>query len=518
MTQEETVETVEESEEWKPEKGEYTALKGGSMGHMAGATDVGENDTRTRRVANAKTYMNGVAEYRLACAAESADVPSLGPSTCNWVNSRTFLRVRPLFEHETDRGEWNCASLINGTLVVHEGFEKMNKGAKVKALRHRTFPKIEPFMDDESTYEGLKYLVREAIAGGLTTLFMLGMTGSGKTYCTNIIHSRAPRDLFAELPAGSIVKLTCFEILGKRCFDLCGSEPKQEVQMRVGEDGATHARGVTERVARDPEELQELLQAAVGQREVAATGTNATSSRSHAVYRLQLENGGSYTVIDLAGNEGNLEMSQHSKKQMEEAAEINGSHSALRACLHARAVGSPHVPFRESVLTRVLRDPLTKADATTAVLSCLSPACTHLELTLRTLKSAMALMGDVKEAPAVESILKEYSVQKGGPSTWDRAALVAWLEEQPFGSHVTLPDNVTGPSIMKVAQARLAPFCGGDKEVAQELFTALRVASKEAAARDLQQRREIKSGAVQAQGLKSKVVQKRAPINPAAVQ
>ena len=49
-------------------------------------------------------------------------------------------------------------------------------------------------------------------------------------------------------------------------------------------------------------------------------------------------------------------------------------------CLHARATAAPHVPFRDSTLTRVLQDALTDPKATTAVLACLSPACSHLEL------------------------------------------------------------------------------------------------------------------------------------------
>ena len=51
-------------------------------------------------------------------------------------------------------------------------------------------------------------------------------------------------------------------------------------------------------------------------------------------------------------------------------------------CLHARATAAPHVPFRDSTLTRVLQDALTDPKATTAVLACLSPACSHLELSL----------------------------------------------------------------------------------------------------------------------------------------
>merc|ERR1712185_81721 len=104
---------------------------------------------------------------------------------------------------------------------------------------------------------------------------------------------------------------------------------------------------------------------------------------------------------------------------MKQAAEINTSLMALKTCLAARASGRAHVPYRESVLTRVLRDAFTAEGAATAVLCCVSPACSHLERTLVTLRSAVHLAGQTKPAAAVDEVLREHGVVKGGPSTWD---------------------------------------------------------------------------------------------------
>ena len=264
-----------------------------------------------------------------------------------------------------------------------------------------------------------------------------------------------------------------------------------------------------EQRAASAEELVALLRAASARRETASTGANAQSSRSHAVYQLSLRNGGRLLLVDLAGNEGSIETLYHSKAQMAEAAEINASLMALKTCLHARATAAPHVPsrnsttmamgrmhiltgyhhllaayqvpFRDSTLTRVLQDALTDAKATTAVLACLSPACSHLELSVRTMGVSVTLMGRDEQARQEAETLHEVGVRRGGPATWTADELRAWLAERPFAARVALPDGATGASLMKLPVVRLQQgACGGDKEAAQALFDALRAAARTA--------------------------------------
>merc|ERR1712014_205298 len=211
-------------------------------------------------------------------------------------------------------------------------------------------------------------------------------------------------------------------------------------------------------------------------------------------YRLSTFSGGTLTIIDLAGNEGNIETQYHSKEQMKEAAEINTSLMALRTCLAARASGKAYVPFRESVLTRVLRDAFTMQDAAIAVLCCVSPACSHLERSLNTLRAAVNLTGQTKPTCAVDEELQEKGIAKGGPSTWDAAALAAWIQDQQFGVHVSLPEGMNGQQVMKLTAARIAPMCGGDKAIAQQIFQALRLTSKEASQKDRELRQAMKEG------------------------
>lgn len=440
-------------------------------------------DKRVRRIENARIFTEGVASYR-------ERTPVAQPTLADSGRFGVYVRARPLFQHEAERGEWDCISGCEGGLVIHEGSEKMrpNRG-QVKLLRHHSFPEVKRIDTDEGVCAQLQYLMERAKAGSMATLFMYGMTGSGKTYSTNLIHKKMPDELIADGP----VRLISYELVGKRCMDLLSID-KQEVHLCIGADGATHVQGSKVCEASTASELQELLHEAGTRRETSATGTNSESSRSHAVYQLSTFNGGTLTIIDLAGNEGNIETQYHTKEQMKEAAEINSSLMALRTCLASRASGKAHVPFRDSVLTRVLRDALTMQDAAIAVLCCVSPACSHMERSLNTLRSAVNLAGQTKPACPVDEELREKGIAKGGPTVWDAAELAAWIKEQHFAAQVTLPDGMTGQQIMKLTAARIAPMCGNEMAVAKEAFDALRVASKEAAQKDRALRQAMKAG------------------------
>merc|ERR1711871_129066 len=266
----------------------------------------GGMDKRARRLMHRKLYEKTVDQYRARPA------PASKSGKKDNFNAKVFVRARPLFEHEYERGEWECVSSYPADVVVHDGTEKFGCGGGKKMLIHHRFPGLESIADDTEGYSKLQYLVEGAAQGKMATLFMYGMTGSGKTYSTNLVHEGCATDL---LQGGVGVELIAYELIGKCAFDLL-SEDKREVHIRIGEDGATHVHGSTVQCTSDPSELTTMLKDAAGMRETSATGTNASSSRSHAVYQLRLSSGGSLTLIDLAGNEGNTETFHHSREQM----------------------------------------------------------------------------------------------------------------------------------------------------------------------------------------------------------
>ena len=478
-----------------------------ALEELEATTERESTEKRVRRIENARAYTQGVQAYREATVVEEPAAIREGELP----QSRVFVKARPLFEHETARGEWDCISGLRQGVAVHEGCEKVQFGrGRVKMLQHHEFAEVSRIDTDRGLCSQLNYLVQHACAGGMATLFMYGMTGSGKTYSTNLLHESAPLEL---MQGGNTVELIAYELVGKKCFDLLAAQ-KNEVYLRVGEDGATHIQGSTVYTVESAPELQSLLQQSGERRETAATGTNSTSSRSHAVYQLSITGGGTLTMIDLAGNEGNIETFSHTKEQMKEAAEINKSLMVLKTCLEARAAGKAHIPYRESLLTRVLRDALTNEASCTAVVCCVSPACSHLERSLNTLKSAVNLTGRPNTQAPVQQVIQEKGVVKAGPTGWDAEALASWVLSQKFGGKVSLPKGLNGQRIMKLTAVRLAAFCGDDRAVSKQLFDALRVAAKEASQADRALRRELKTGVKPGSCMQ---FSKKAPSRPIAV-
>jgi kinesin family protein 2/24 len=113
-------------------------------------------------------------------------------------------------------------------------------------------------------------------------------------------------------------------------------------------------------------EIEALLRTAAEFRSTASTLANPQSSRSHCFTQLHLEGGGSLTFVDLAGAEGKEDLAAHcemgnAEERLKEMKEINGSLGDLKECIRLnleKAKGRSarvHVPYRRSLLTRLLR-------------------------------------------------------------------------------------------------------------------------------------------------------------------
>ena len=145
--------------------------------------------------------------------------------------------------------------------------------------------------------------------------------------------------------------------------------------------------GVTEVALSSMTVLADLLREGGGRRVTAATGMNAASSRSHAVFTLRLDQSlasGSdvpsaanatatsataapaaaprratsiFRLVDLAGSE-RISQTGARGTRLNEARKINLSLSTLSQCIVALAERKPHVPFRNSKLTQMLSSAL----------------------------------------------------------------------------------------------------------------------------------------------------------------
>lgn len=100
-----------------------------------------------------------------------------------------------------------------------------------------------------------------------------------------------------------------------------------------------------------------LLSQAVKKRRVRGTNMNSISSRSHAVLTIFLAIDGresGINLVDLAGSEG-FQKTGNTGDAHIEGKSINESLSAFKRVINAMARGENYIPFRDSVITTLLK-------------------------------------------------------------------------------------------------------------------------------------------------------------------
>lgn len=133
-------------------------------------------------------------------------------------------------------------------------------------------------------------------------------------------------------------------------------------------------------------------------RVVAETQMNATSSRSHSIFAIIIENqeevngkittrAGKLNLVDLAGSERQSKTGV-SGVEREQAININLSLTTLGLVIQNLVASKPtHIPYRDSQLTRLLQDSLG-GNTKTVMIANVGPSAYNYDETLSTLKYA----------------------------------------------------------------------------------------------------------------------------------
>ncbi|XP_075239878.1 uncharacterized protein LOC142335317 [Convolutriloba macropyga] len=313
------------------------------------------------------------------------------------VNIRVVCRVRPLNRKEIDQGEEEALEYPN-----------KNQVTTVKNPRTFTFDDVyEPDSTQEDVYEtAAKPIVKDVLDGYNGTIFAYGQTSSGKTYTMEGVLQdkedmgiipRINRDIFKyieELDQETElhIKIAYFEIYNEKIKDLL-DKTKQNLPVHEDKNRVPYVKGLTEEYATSPQEVMSLINKGKKNRKTAGTNMNEHSSRSHAVFQIQViqenkENNkkttGKLYLVDLAGSE-KVSKSGAVGERLDEAKNINKSLSALGNVISALTDDKrAHIPYRDSKLTRILQESLGGNSRTTVII-CVSPAGYNQEETRSTL-------------------------------------------------------------------------------------------------------------------------------------
>lgn len=163
-------------------------------------------------------------------------------------------------------------------------------------------------------------------------------------------------------------------------------ETKTNLKIReLGNEG-TYVAGLTEIRIKDPKEAILYLEKGKSNRMTASTNMNKTSSRSHSIFQMRIEQekegkkiAGSFTLVDLAGSE-RVSKTEATGMRLKEAQKINKTLAALGNVINALTDGkSTHVPYRDAKLTFLLRNSLGGNSKTSLILNC-SPSIDNVDV------------------------------------------------------------------------------------------------------------------------------------------
>ncbi|XP_034243109.1 kinesin-like protein KIF19 [Thrips palmi] len=326
------------------------------------------------------------------------------------------VRVRP---HRPDEGQRVVHALNEKTVILEEppasGTRARPRGPSRQYMCDKVFE--EDATQEEVYASTTRPLVEAVLRGYSATVFAYGATGAGKTHTMvgpedaadpgqQGVMVRALNELFGQAAhLGDRVTLSYLEIYNENIRDLLNpSGPPGtaggSLELREDQAGGVRVAGLTETETRSTAEVLQLLHRGNRARTVEPTAANRASSRSHALLSVRLTRtpnpaagvralsapSGRLYMIDLAGSE-RASNTKNRGKRLQEGAHINRSLLALGNCINALAGGARYVNFRDSKLTRLLKDALT-GDVRAVMIAHVSPGEKHADETRNTLAYA----------------------------------------------------------------------------------------------------------------------------------
>jgi len=245
--------------------------------------------------------------------------------------------------------------------------------------------------------------------------------------------------------ANRITSFSFFELRGDACTDGLNADAK--LPILTDENDETVVKDLTGKKIDSLEQLLSTLTHCYGVRATANTRSNSQSSRSHAFYVFNLKEGGTLKLVDLAGSESKEDAMSHASDanaddRYKEMVQINKSLGDLKECIrlnlvNAKSTKKQHVPFRRSVLTRLLKDVLDSENnsaltGTTCFIAHVSPLRTSVPQTMNTLTYA--------EYMIAASRATTEKAKFAGPETWSSKKVSAWVGKFHEGRHAKLAE------------------------------------------------------------------------------
>ena len=250
------------------------------------------------------------------------------------------------------------------------------------------------------------------------------------------------------------IRVSFLEIYNEQIRDLIVVSD-EVLDLREDKDKGINVAGLSEVEVESPEDVMELLFFGNQNRTQEATDANETSSRSHAILQIIVETKdkalgitaevavGKLSLIDLAGSERAAKTNNRGIRMIE-GANINRSLLSLGNCINAlvdniKKGSKNHIPYRDSKLTRLLKDSLG-GNSRTVMIANISPGNDSYEDIHNTLEYANRAK-NIKTSIKKNTHSVEYHVSKYTHIINQLKSEVASLK-QKLGDKPPLPKSI----------------------------------------------------------------------------
>ncbi|XP_037646950.1 kinesin-like protein KIF28P [Sebastes umbrosus] len=341
---------------------------------------------------------------------------------------KVAVRVRPFNKREGDAGSRCIVSMVSNSITIQDPRESQSRRSfcfDYAYWSHSGFARDrsglyvpeEPggrYADQDSVFQDLgEGILENALQGYNATLLAYGQTGSGKSYSMvgfgpnkGLVPKLCDR-LFQAIRENQDTRqcqvfFSMLEIYNEQVVDLLsrGSRTQGGLRVREEQQRGFYVEGLRTVPCDSAPQVGQLMEQGTRTRTTAATHMNANSSRSHMLIILQLKQifskesitkQSNINLVDLAGSERQRSSGSEADR-LKEGTAINLSLTTLGNVISSLAdvaVGKKvvHIPYRDSVLTKLLQSALG-GNSRTVMIATLSPADICYEESLSTLRYA----------------------------------------------------------------------------------------------------------------------------------
>ncbi|KYM98047.1 Kinesin-like protein KIF18A [Cyphomyrmex costatus] len=335
------------------------------------------------------------------------------------ISIKVIVRVRPPNERELQDNSRTIIEVVDDKMLIFDPKQQEtpfffhNVAQKGRDMLKKQNKQLQFIFDrvfdltstNTNVFEGsTKSLISSLLDGYNCSVFAYGATGAGKTH-TMLGNKEDPgityhtvAELFSEIENQSkhrefTLGVSYLEIYNENVQDLL----HKSGQLHLREDGrcGVIVAGLEPIAIQSAEELLSLLAEGNKNRTQHPTDANKESSRSHAVFQVYIKminkldsqvQRVKLSMIDLAGSE-RASATGCKGVRFKEGANINKSLLALGNCINNLADGIKYIPYRDSKLTRLLKDSLG-GNCHTVMIANIAPCSITYEDTHNTLRYA----------------------------------------------------------------------------------------------------------------------------------